>query len=214
MANTPLNATAYTLGSRGRIAHAAGAGGTPPGPCVISYASNADTTITLNHTPPDDADYSTTEFYATAIGSGTDGSTTGSGTSVTISSLSENTNYVITAVSKNTSGVRGIPDFLAQVVRTLPTSSPASSHTIRNMDIEWYIDRSATQHSASPRQIDAALPIASGKLEMHSVHLHAGQVRDLTLRGVCKAPVKHLEIVALGLTLAVPRNAPQGRPME
>jgi hypothetical protein len=43
------------------------------------------------------------------------------------------------------------------------------------------------------------------------VRLHAGQCRELRVRCRVRGPVKHFEVLDLGLDIQVPRDKPEGR---
>ena len=103
---------------------AAGAATSAAGAAIVGLS---DTTITLGHTPPTEANYSYTVVYAILTpGDGTAAVTaTGSGATITVSGLQAARGYIFVAVAYNTDGVPSIVgvNSVAQA-ETYPTERP------------------------------------------------------------------------------------------
>ena len=177
---------------------------------IITFKSKTATRITVTHTPPADPDYGTTEFQAASLDGGDAAEATSAlAGDVAIDGCTPGGLYVVVATAKDTSGNRAKPVVLAQLIRT-----EASSGLACPASVTWYLDRRSTPSIYAPKEFDAALASASGKMEIVRRALHAGAVRNLRLRITCMAPVAHFELSELALILQTPEARPLGRGSE
>lgn len=201
MANEIANATAWTLCSQGMLVHAAGSEDrTRPSAPTIGTSAQTDTTITITHTAPDDADYSTTEAWAFALDGGDDGTASGAGSTITIEDLSAANNYIIAACAKDTAGNRSAIVVLTTVVRT-----QAASSITYPLNLYFYTDRRTTALGHCPVAVD---PTVTGRRGVHKKRIN-GRGRVLRIRGVCRAPVL-VKLIEIGAQAILAPRAPHG----
>lgn len=172
-----------------------------PGEPTVSVARWTDTTVTLNHTPPVDADYSTTRF--TVKNKRTDAHTNVQSAvsgEVELSSLSGDTGYIIMAVAVDDAGNRSDPRYAEATTKAVSTIAMPET-------ISWFRDGHTT--ATGSRDVDPSLV---GKRQRR--HLRVRAMR-LCIQGECCAPVAELELASLHVKKdRIPLGRPGGFPLD
>ncbi len=171
-----------------RFRQASASGGTAPGPASITLNSFTVTTVTLNHTPPTDADYASTTVYAISLPGGIVATATGTGATITVPGLSGATHYIFVAVATDTSGNRSAIGTASVCECTTAVDTAPAMPLI----VKWFVDDEDTIHEFGPEYLD---PTDAGSHRITNL----GRGRLLRVRLECHAPVATLQIRSIGL---------------
>ena len=130
---------------------------TPPGDAAVAVQSWTDTSVTLAHTPPADADYDHTTIFAVLVpGDGVTAPVTasGTGTSITVTGLQSGRSYFLVAIAYDASGNPSlIGASSVGAGQTWPTDSPALP-----LLVKCFVNQEATPrkvYALDPTLVDA-----------------------------------------------------------